>query len=47
MLQTQQLTYQCPLLCLLCSVTLDTPANRKGMPNADFNQWTPLQEVAE
>lgn len=27
-------------------VTLDTPANRKGMPNADFSQWTPLDELA-
>ncbi|RMX41293.1 hypothetical protein pdam_00017744 [Pocillopora damicornis] len=27
-------------------MTLDTPGNRKGMPNADFNQWTPLEYVA-
>ena len=31
----------------LCSVTLDTSINRKGMPNADFSQWTPLQDLAE
>lgn len=29
------------------SVTLNTAANRNNMPNADFNQWTPLQFVAE
>ncbi|XP_015777460.1 PREDICTED: dihydropteridine reductase-like [Acropora digitifera] len=28
-------------------MTLDTPGNRKGMPNADFNQWTPLDYVAK
>ena len=28
------------------SMTLDTPGNRKGMPNADFTQWTPLDYVA-
>lgn len=28
-------------------VTLDTPANRKAMPNADFSTWTPLPLVAE
>ncbi|XP_065187670.1 dihydropteridine reductase-like [Sycon ciliatum] len=28
-------------------VTLDTPMNRKFMPNADFSAWTPLQTVAE
>jgi hypothetical protein len=22
--------------------TIDTPDNRKGMPNADFSQWIPL-----
>ncbi|XP_064383645.1 dihydropteridine reductase-like [Halichondria panicea] len=27
-------------------VTLNTPANRKAMPNADFAQWTPLDELA-
>lgn len=26
--------------------TLDTPANRAGMPNADFTSWTPLNAVA-
>lgn len=29
-----------------CSVTLDTVANRKAMPNADFSQWTPLDHLA-
>ena len=28
-------------------MTLDTPGNRKGMPNADFTQWTPLEYVAK
>ncbi|KAL9983303.1 hypothetical protein ACROYT_G005450 [Oculina patagonica] len=27
-------------------LTLDTPGNRKGMPDADFAQWTPLEYVA-
>ncbi|RWS29742.1 hypothetical protein B4U80_07181 [Leptotrombidium deliense] len=27
-------------------VTLDTPMNRKFMPKADFNSWTPLEFVA-
>ncbi|XP_006629235.1 dihydropteridine reductase [Lepisosteus oculatus] len=28
-------------------VTLDTPMNRKSMPDADFGSWTPLDHVAE
>ncbi|XP_042325715.1 dihydropteridine reductase [Sceloporus undulatus] len=28
-------------------VTLDTPMNRKYMPDADFNSWTPLDFIAE
>ncbi|KAL2088703.1 hypothetical protein ACEWY4_015602 [Coilia grayii] len=28
-------------------VTLDTPMNRKFMPDADFGSWTPLDYVAE
>uniref|UniRef100_A0A1A9ZR67 Dihydropteridine reductase n=1 Tax=Glossina pallidipes TaxID=7398 RepID=A0A1A9ZR67_GLOPL len=27
-------------------ITLDTPTNRKLMPNADFTSWTPLKELA-
>ncbi|NWU93036.1 DHPR reductase, partial [Upupa epops] len=27
--------------------TLDTPANRKSMPDADFSSWTPLEFIAE
>jgi len=27
-------------------MTLDTPMNRKGMPNADFSSWTTLEYVA-
>jgi dihydropteridine reductase len=28
-------------------VTLDTPMNRKWMPNADHSTWTPLGFIAE
>lgn len=28
-------------------ITLDTPMNRKWMPNADFSTWTPLEFVSE
>lgn len=28
-------------------ITLDTPMNRKGMPDADFSSWTTLDFVAE
>lgn len=31
----------------LLPVTLDTPANRKAMPKANFGSWTPLGFVAE
>lgn len=27
--------------------TLDTEANRAGMPDADFSEWTPLGDVAD
>eukprot|EP00758_Cryptobia_borreli_P001135 Tbor_TRINITY_DN1971_c0_g1::TRINITY_DN1971_c0_g1_i1::g.3570::m.3570/K00357/QDPR; dihydropteridine reductase len=27
--------------------TLDTPANRSGMPDADFSSWTPLEYASE
>ena len=30
----------------LLPITLDTAQNRASMPNADFNEWTPLNEVA-
>jgi dihydropteridine reductase len=30
----------------LLPVTLDTPGNRAGMPNADFSTWTPLNVLA-
>ncbi len=26
--------------------TMDTPANRRSMPNADHSQWVPTEEVA-
>lgn len=28
-------------------ITLDTPMNRKFMPDADFGTWTPLNFIAE
>ncbi|KAJ3012386.1 UNVERIFIED_CONTAM: hypothetical protein HDU68_001239 [Siphonaria sp. JEL0065] len=30
----------------LLPVTLDTPMNRKYMPDADFSKWTPLEELS-
>lgn len=35
------------LAVALLPVTLDTPMNRKWMPDADTTTWTPLQYVAE
>ncbi|PNF31514.1 Dihydropteridine reductase [Cryptotermes secundus] len=35
------------LAVAILPVTLDTPMNRKWMPNADFSTWTPLEFVAE
>lgn len=35
------------LVVAIMPVTLDTPMNRKWMPNADFSTWTPLEFVAE
>jgi len=35
------------LVIAILPVTLDTPMNRKWMPNADFSTWTPLSYVAE
>ena len=31
----------------IAPVMLDTPANRKAMPDADRNNWTPLDAVAD
>lgn len=28
-------------------ICLDTQTNRQGMPNANFDDWTPLNTVAE
>ncbi|KAJ2858521.1 hypothetical protein J3B02_000111 [Coemansia erecta] len=28
-------------------ITIDTPANRAGMPNADFSSWTPTNDIAD
>lgn len=35
------------LVVSILPITLDTPMNRKWMPNADFSTWTPLEFVAE
>jgi dihydropteridine reductase len=35
------------LVAAILPVTLDTPMNRKFMPNADHSTWTPLETVAE
>uniref|UniRef100_U5ESB9 Dihydropteridine reductase n=1 Tax=Corethrella appendiculata TaxID=1370023 RepID=U5ESB9_9DIPT len=35
------------LVVAILPVTLDTPMNRKWMPNADTSTWTPLEFVAE
>jgi len=34
-------------VCGILPVILDTPQNRKDMPKANFDNWTPLSEVAE
>ena len=44
--QMQPLTLICHLVSF-GSVTLDTPMNRKFMPDADFSSWTPLEYIAE
>jgi len=33
-------------IAALCPLTLDTPTNRADMPNANFDNWTPLSVVA-
>lgn len=35
------------LVVSILPITLDTPMNRKWMPNGDFSSWTPLEFVAE
>lgn len=35
------------LVVAILPVTLDTPMNRKWMPDGDFGSWTPLDFVAE
>lgn len=35
------------LVVAILPITLDTPMNRKWMPNADFSSWTPLEYLAE
>uniref|UniRef100_A0A1W7RAM1 Dihydropteridine reductase n=1 Tax=Hadrurus spadix TaxID=141984 RepID=A0A1W7RAM1_9SCOR len=35
------------LAVAILPVTLDTPLNRKFMPNADHSKWTPLEFVAD
>jgi len=40
------LAEQVTALCI-APITLDTPSNRKFMPDADFSTWTPLNWMAE
>ncbi len=35
------------LFYIYSRITLDTPANRAGMPNADFSSWTSLETLAK
>lgn len=35
------------LVVSILPITLDTPMNRKWMPNADFSTWTPITFIAE
>lgn len=35
------------LVVAILPVTLDTPMNRKWMPNADTSTWTPLDFVSK
>lgn len=35
------------LVVSILPITLDTPMNRKWMPNADFSTWTPTDFLAE
>lgn len=35
------------LVVSILPVTLDTPMNRKWMPDADYSTWTPLTFIAE
>lgn len=34
------------LVAAILPITLDTPMNRKWMPDADTSTWTPLEFVA-
>lgn len=45
--QTLLLTHPDCHLASFSRVTLDTPMNRKFMPDADFSSWTPLEYIAE
>lgn len=35
------------LVVAILPITLDTPMNRKWMPNGDVSSWTPLEFIAE
>lgn len=35
------------LVATILPITLDTPMNRKWMPDADTSAWTPLEFIAE
>lgn len=34
------------LVAAILPITLDTPMNRKWMPKADTNTWTPLEFIS-
>ncbi|KAI8916336.1 hypothetical protein EDD86DRAFT_185720 [Gorgonomyces haynaldii] len=34
-------------VCAILPITIDTPMNRKFMPDADFSTWTPMEAIAE
>jgi NAD(P)-dependent dehydrogenase (short-subunit alcohol dehydrogenase family) len=34
-------------VCAVAPDTIDTPANRRAMPEADFSRWTPPERIAQ
>ncbi|MBZ9896015.1 SDR family NAD(P)-dependent oxidoreductase [Mesorhizobium sp. BR1-1-6] len=43
----EELKHQCILVNAVAPSTLDTPANRADMPDADFSKWVSLEAAAE
>lgn len=39
--------FKCLPTSVVCSVTIDTPMNRKFMPDADFSTWTSPGDIAK